>query len=117
APPRCQLRIGRWQRASGPAEPSRSTPAPDTPTVTWWRPGASTTLPSVVSQFLVPAGTRGLAVQRTWDSLGIRASRSDDLHLPVTVPRDALLGGVEGLALAVARMMPQWMVASYAAVY
>lgn len=72
---------------------------------------------SVVSQFLVPAGTRGLAVQRTWDSLGMRATRSDDLHLDVTVPRDALLGGVEGLALAVARMMPQWMVASYAAVY
>lgn len=72
---------------------------------------------SVVSQFLVPAGADGLRVERTWDSLGMRATRSDDLRLDVTVPADALLGGVEGLALVVAQMMPHWMVASYAAVY
>ncbi len=73
--------------------------------------------PSVVSQFLVPADTPGLRVERTWDALGMRATRSDDLHLDVTVPADALLGGVEGLALAVTRLMPHWLVASYAAVY
>jgi alkylation response protein AidB-like acyl-CoA dehydrogenase len=33
------------------------------------------------------------------------------------VPAGTLLGGVEGLALVVAQMMPHWMVASYAAVY
>ena len=33
------------------------------------------------------------------------------------MPADALLGGVEGLALLVAQIMPHWMVASYAAVY
>jgi alkylation response protein AidB-like acyl-CoA dehydrogenase len=72
---------------------------------------------SVVSQFLVPAGADGMRVERTWDALGMRATRSDDLHLDVAVPADALLGGVEGLALVVAQLMPHWLVASYAAVY
>ncbi|MCF0093500.1 acyl-CoA dehydrogenase family protein [Micromonospora sp. NPDC049114] len=71
---------------------------------------------SVVSQFLVPAGD-GLSVEPTWDALGMRATSSHDLHLDVTVPTDRLLGGVEGLALVVAQLMPHWLVASYAAVY
>ncbi|MFG1870084.1 acyl-CoA dehydrogenase family protein [Micromonospora arborensis] len=71
---------------------------------------------SVVSQFLVPAGD-GLTVEQTWDSLGMRATSSHDLHLDVTVPAGRLLGGVEGLALVVAQLMPHWLVASYAAVY
>jgi alkylation response protein AidB-like acyl-CoA dehydrogenase len=72
---------------------------------------------SVVSQFLVPAGTEGLTVEPTWDSLGMRATASHDLHLDAVVPASTLLGGVEGLALLVAQIMPHWMVASYAAVY
>ncbi|MCM0678454.1 acyl-CoA/acyl-ACP dehydrogenase [Micromonospora phytophila] len=73
--------------------------------------------PSTVSQFLVPADPEGLTVEPTWDSLGMRATSSHDLHLDVTVPADRLLGGVEGLALVVAQLMPHWLVASYAAVY
>jgi alkylation response protein AidB-like acyl-CoA dehydrogenase len=69
-----------------------------------------------VSYFLVPAG-EGIRVEQTWDSLGMRATASHDLHLDVTVPHDALLGGVEGLTLLIAQVMPQWLVASYAAVY
>lgn len=72
--------------------------------------------PSQVSQFLVPAG-EGLRVEQTWDALGMRATASHDLHVDVTVPAGALLGGVEGLALVVAQLAPHWMVASYAAVY
>lgn len=72
---------------------------------------------SVVSQFLVPATTPGLTVEPTWDSLGMRATSSHDLHVDVVVPATTLLGGVEGLALLVAQVMPHWMVASYAAVY
>ncbi|WFE22284.1 acyl-CoA/acyl-ACP dehydrogenase [Solwaraspora sp. WMMD937] len=72
---------------------------------------------SVVSQFLVPADTPGLRVEQSWDSLGMRATCSHDLHLDVTVGPRTLLGGVEGLALVVAQLMPHWMVASYAAVY
>jgi alkylation response protein AidB-like acyl-CoA dehydrogenase len=73
--------------------------------------------PSMVSQFLVPAGADGITVEPTWDALGMRATSSHDVHFDLAVPEDALLGGVEGLALLVAQLMPHWMVASYAAVY
>lgn len=69
-----------------------------------------------VSYFIVPAGT-GVTVEETWDSLGMRATGSNDLHLDVRVPADSLLGGIEGLVLPLAELMPQWLVASYAAVY
>jgi alkylation response protein AidB-like acyl-CoA dehydrogenase len=69
-----------------------------------------------VSYFLVPAGD-GLMVEETWDPLGMRATISNGLHLDVHVSADALVGGVEGLALPLAYTMPQWLVASYAAVY
>jgi alkylation response protein AidB-like acyl-CoA dehydrogenase len=69
-----------------------------------------------VSHFLVPAGD-GVRVEPTWDSLGMRATGSHDVHLDITVPADALLGGLEGLAVLLAHVMPQWLVASYAAVY
>jgi alkylation response protein AidB-like acyl-CoA dehydrogenase len=70
----------------------------------------------VMSYFLVPAGP-GIRVHRTWDPLGMRATASNDLELDVQVADDALLGGVEGLVLPLAHGMPQWLVASYAAVY
>ncbi|MCW2505080.1 MAG: acyl-CoA dehydrogenase [Actinomycetia bacterium] len=69
-----------------------------------------------VSHFLIPAG-EGVTVEQTWDSLGMRATGSQDVHLDVTVPADALLGGIEGLTVLLAQAMPQWLVASYAAVY
>jgi alkylation response protein AidB-like acyl-CoA dehydrogenase len=72
---------------------------------------------AAVSQFLVPATAPGISVERTWDSLGMRATASDDVHLDVVVPADRLLGGIEGLGVLVAQAMPQWLVASYAAVY
>jgi alkylation response protein AidB-like acyl-CoA dehydrogenase len=70
----------------------------------------------LVSYFLVPSGP-GITVEETWDSLGMRATGSQDLHLDVVAPPDSLLGGVEGLTLLLAQVMPQWLVASYAAVY
>jgi alkylation response protein AidB-like acyl-CoA dehydrogenase len=56
-------------------------------------------------------------VENTWDSMGMRATSSHDIHLDLVVPADRLLGGVEGLALVVAQLMPHWLIASYAAVY
>jgi alkylation response protein AidB-like acyl-CoA dehydrogenase len=78
--------------------------------------GSNGAAPPKVSHFLVPAGP-GLTVEQTWDSLGMRATGSEDLHLDTEVPADALLGGMEGLTLLLAQVMPQWLVASYAAVY
>ncbi|HZG96612.1 MAG TPA: acyl-CoA dehydrogenase family protein [Mycobacteriales bacterium] len=69
-----------------------------------------------VSQFLVPAGP-GVEVVPTWDALGMRATGSHDVRLDVHTGHEALLGGVEGLAVLLAQAMPQWLVASYAAVY
>jgi alkylation response protein AidB-like acyl-CoA dehydrogenase len=71
---------------------------------------------SRVSLFLVPNGP-GISIVPTWDALGMRASASHDLSIDLEVGRESLLGSVEGLALVVARLMPQWLVASYAAVY
>lgn len=69
-----------------------------------------------ISYFLVPAGP-GVEVRPTWDSLGMRATASHDVDLDVEVDGDALVGGIEGAALLLAQVMPQWLVASYAAVY
>jgi alkylation response protein AidB-like acyl-CoA dehydrogenase len=71
---------------------------------------------SRISYFLVEAGD-GVVVEPTWDVLGMRGTGSDDIVLDVEVSHDALLGGVEGLGLLIARLMPHWLVASYAAVY
>lgn len=74
-------------------------------------------LEGAVSQFLVDATAPGVRVEQTWDSLGMRATASHDVHLDVEVPEDALLGGLEGLGVFIAQAMPQWLVASYAGVY
>ena len=78
--------------------------------------GAGEDRAPTVSYFLVPAGG-GVCVEETWDALGMRATASHDIRLDVAVPADALLGGVEGLTVLLAQVMPQWLVASYAAVY
>src|SRR6185369_1771008 len=73
-------------------------------------------VPGKISHFLVPAGP-GVDVEPNWDTLGMRGTGSHDLRLDVWVPADALVGGLEGLSVLVAQVMPQWLVASYAAVY
>jgi alkylation response protein AidB-like acyl-CoA dehydrogenase len=72
---------------------------------------------AAMSQFLVDAKLPGITVEETWDSLGMRATASHDVHLDVEVPEDALLGGIEGLGVLIAQAMPHWLVASYAGVY
>jgi alkylation response protein AidB-like acyl-CoA dehydrogenase len=68
-----------------------------------------------VSYFLVPAGP-GVEPVGSWDPVGMRATASRGLHLDTVVSPDALLG-VEGVAVLLAYATPQWLVASYAAVY
>jgi alkylation response protein AidB-like acyl-CoA dehydrogenase len=69
----------------------------------------------VVSYFLVPGDAVG-EVEQTWDPLGMRATASNGFALDAWTPSEALVG-VEGVALLLAEAMPQWLVASYAAVY
>jgi hypothetical protein len=45
-----------------------------------------------VSQFLVPATTAGIELEETWDSLGMRATASHDVHFDVEVGPETLLG-------------------------
>ncbi|MFJ4677445.1 acyl-CoA dehydrogenase family protein [Kitasatospora sp. NPDC088783] len=46
-----------------------------------------------VGSFLVRAGSPGVTVEPVWDHLGLRASRSDDVHLAaVPVPGDRVAG-------------------------
>jgi alkylation response protein AidB-like acyl-CoA dehydrogenase len=80
------------------------------------RRAGSTDDAPVISYFLVPAG-EGLRVDETWNPLGMRATASNGMEIDAWVREDALLGGVEGLVLPLAHGMPQWLVASYAAVY
>lgn len=68
-----------------------------------------------VSYFVVPAGA-GVEAFGDWDPLGMRATASRGLRLDVHVQTEALLG-TEGMAVPLAHAMPQWLTASYAAVY
>lgn len=77
---------------------------------------ASGEVAPTLSLFLVPPGD-GLRFEDTWDPLGMRATASNGVHIDAVVPADALIGGVEGVALPLAYALPQWLVASYAAVY
>lgn len=48
--------------------------------------------PARVGTFIVPAGSPGLRIERNWDSLGMRATSSHDVHFDaVEVPEGAVL--------------------------
>ena len=68
-----------------------------------------------ISYFVVPGNAIG-PVEQTWDPMGMRATVSNGFALDVTVDASALLG-VEAVAVLLAYAMPEWLVASYAAVY
>src|SRR3954453_13411224 len=59
----------------------------------WARPDQE---PVRTGAFLVRGDTPGITVDRTWNHLGLRASRSDDVTLDrVRVPHDAVIGLAE----------------------
>lgn len=68
-----------------------------------------------ISYFMIP-GDAVRDVEETWDPMGMRATASNGFQLDRRVPRESLVG-VEGVALLLASVMPEWLVASYAAVY
>lgn len=74
-------------------------------------------LPIGVTPFLVPRETPGLSVEVTWDSMGMRASGSDDLILDnVSVPDSAMVGR-PGRGFAQASTRLYWSLFSETAVY
>ncbi len=68
-----------------------------------------------ISYFILPADAIG-AVEQTWDPMGMRSTCSNGFAIDSIVGTDALIG-IEGVALLLAETMPEWLVASYAAVY
>lgn len=68
-----------------------------------------------ISYFILPADAIG-AVEQTWDPMGMRSTCSNGFTIDSIVETDALIG-IEGVALLLAETMPEWLVASYAAVY
>lgn len=68
-----------------------------------------------ISYFIVPADAIG-EVEQTWDPMGMRSTCSNGFTLDTSVDATTLVG-VEGVALLLADSMPEWLVASYAAVY
>lgn len=68
-----------------------------------------------ISYFILPADAIG-AVEQTWDPMGMRSTCSNGFAVDSFVGTDALVG-IEGVALLLAETMPEWLVASYAAVY
>ncbi len=71
--------------------------------------------PTRISYFLVPAEAIG-AVDHTWNPIGMRATASNGFAIDARVDETTMLG-VEGVAVLLAETMPEWLVASYAAVY
>ena len=69
----------------------------------------------IISYFILPADAIG-AVEQTWDPMGMRSTCSNGFTIDALVGTEALVG-VEGVALLLAETMPEWLVASYAAVY
>ncbi|MFC5008500.1 acyl-CoA dehydrogenase family protein [Dactylosporangium cerinum] len=78
--------------------------------------------PARVGSFLVRGGSPGIRIEPTWDHLGLRASRSDDVHLEgVRVPLEAFVEtaadirdwnalGLAALYLGVAAAARDWLV-------
>ena len=75
--------------------------------------------PVRVGAFLVRTDRPGITVERTWDHLGLRASRSDDVTFDrVAVPEDAVLGLAEpGLPGADAGGIRAWNALGIGAIY
>lgn len=69
----------------------------------------------VISYFILPADAIG-DIEQSWDPMGMRSTCSNGFAIDAIVGADALVG-IEGVALLLAATMPEWLVASYAAVY
>ena len=71
-----------------------------------------------VGSFLVRSGSPGITVEPTWDHLGLRASRSDDVIFDGTpVPGDAVIGLAEPAPRAADPVLMAWNSLGLTAIY
>jgi alkylation response protein AidB-like acyl-CoA dehydrogenase len=71
-----------------------------------------------VGGFLVRSDAPGITIEPTWDHLGLRASRSDDVSFADTpVPADAITGLTEPAAAAPDAMLMAWNALGLTALY
>jgi alkylation response protein AidB-like acyl-CoA dehydrogenase len=74
--------------------------------------------PAQVGGFLVRAGSPGIAIERTWDHLGLRASRSDDVIFTDTpVPDEATTGLAEPVPRQGSPVITAWNALGLTALY
>jgi alkylation response protein AidB-like acyl-CoA dehydrogenase len=79
--------------------------------------GRNTSLIPDVSTFVIPRDTPGVSVKRTWDSMGMRASGSDDLVLEDCVVPESALVGRPGLGFAHMARWVYWFLLGETATY
>lgn len=71
-----------------------------------------------VSYLVVDAESPGVRFDNVWDTLGMRATQSNNMHLKdCFVPADRLFLGIEGTALYKAIREPHWLAGGYNGVY
>ncbi len=73
---------------------------------------------SGLTYFLVPRNIEGLTICKTWDTLGMRATGSEDVVFSnVQLSKDAVFMGREGFALSKVMREPHWITGGYLGVY
>lgn len=71
-----------------------------------------------ISFFMVDLDTPGIEVEEVWDTLGMRATVSNNMRLTdVFVPKNRLFLGSEGLGLFKLTREPHWVIAGYVGAY
>ena len=71
-----------------------------------------------ISYLAVERDNPGVRIEEVWDTLGMRGTASNTVHLrDCFVPRERLFMGVEGMALHKATRQPHWLIGAYNGVY
>jgi alkylation response protein AidB-like acyl-CoA dehydrogenase len=71
-----------------------------------------------ISYLVVEKDNPGIKIDHVWDTLGMRGTMSDTMHLSeVFVPQERLFLGSEGMVLYKITREPHWLVGGFTAVY
>jgi alkylation response protein AidB-like acyl-CoA dehydrogenase len=71
-----------------------------------------------LTYFAIERENPGIKIDKIWDTLGMRATCSDMMHLnDVFVPSERLFMGTQGMGLLMLVREPHWVIAGYVGVY